>query len=198
MAGRSSPYVRLLRTLADNPILAGKIRALQFSKAEPEFDTIHKIRAALQNLTLEWSLVGRLRRCLGRSGAASLLLAHAPQVELVECEIANSKSGIPWMLSGILGLEDKVDFYNENGRIDDRFAFLVEEAKLFFKSDPRNMNTQLTGLVRNKSVNCNPLQNLKELRIMAKDVKEAFLPAWSSEPILLNQNLKMLRTRGVD
>ncbi|EKJ78249.1 hypothetical protein FPSE_01710 [Fusarium pseudograminearum CS3096] len=196
--GDRSPYVRLLKTLADKPILAGKIRALRLSKAEPEFDNIHKIRAALQNLTLDWSLVGRLRRCLNRSGAASLLLAHAPQVELVECEMANCKSGIPWMLSGILGLEDKVDFHNEIRRIDDRFAFLVEEAKLFFNSDPRNMNTQLTGRLRNKSVNYSPLQNLREVRIMAKDVKEAFLLAWSIEPILLNPNLKTLRTRGVD
>ncbi|KAL6925281.1 hypothetical protein FSHL1_002526 [Fusarium sambucinum] len=44
----------------------------------------------------------------------------------------------------------------------------------------------------------NPHPNLKEIRIRAKDIREAFVPAYSLDPIFFNSNVKTLRTLGID
>ncbi|RGP71541.1 hypothetical protein FSPOR_3247 [Fusarium sporotrichioides] len=199
-SGNKHLYVQLLRTVAENPTLAGKIRALKFSRAERGYDTIEEVEKVLEvlNVDLESALKYRLERCLTCSCATSLLLAHTPNVELIDCTIGDRMSPMPWMLSSILSSEHMVDF--KDRRTEKHYKVLSEQAQFLLRHEQRKGDHQQppTDVVRNLSVEHNPLPSLKEVRIKAKDVSKGFIPAWTIEPILLNPNLKVLRTLGID
>ncbi|KAL3588368.1 hypothetical protein FPOAC2_10522 [Fusarium poae] len=187
----------LIRTLHSNPTLAGNIRALKLVEVSGYRENVDFERA-LDHLNLEPSLASRLKTRLFCSGGVdSLLPLYTPQVQLIDYTMTNYDSNRHWMMSGMLGLEVDVEIlWHKIRYIGDRS---IDQRDLSYSPDEQKINQQaLTDAVGNMSVNQGLFPNLEEVRLRGQDIRSGFVAAWSIEPILLNPNLKTLRTFGVD
>jgi hypothetical protein len=123
-----------------------------------------------------------------------------PHVEVVDCTIEEPNSPTPWMLSGTLGLEDELDVVHEyRSAVECRNYFPYKESFMFFEAqDAEGTNQQpLPSTVKDTYANYG-LPNLREVRVRAGDEDDTIIPAWTIEPVLLNPNIKTLRTLGID
>ncbi|KAL6925280.1 hypothetical protein FSST1_002554 [Fusarium sambucinum] len=196
--GSKSPFEFLVGILHNDRTLGRNIRALKVLGTQRNSDA--STERALDDLKLESSLASCFKRCISHAGAPFLLMLMTPQVQLVDYTMTRAKPCIPWLLSGRADLKDKIKNLRRVATLmGDRPDSLREGVEVYSSPDQPNANQQaITNAPRNISEGFDPFPNLKEVRVRAEDIRKAFLPAWLIEPILLNPNVKTLRTFGVD
>ncbi|KAF4456027.1 hypothetical protein F53441_1748 [Fusarium austroafricanum] len=196
----------MMRTLIANPKIGEQVRAVSIDDrtlwwsiqklSTPAFspdDMTKLFLPALRYLDLPPPLTGRLRHALDRSGFAALGVAYMPHVQFVDSTIHDDYSPLPWMLSGILGVQEEFPFPSYQPSSTRASEGFCNDEGYTEDQEPQN-----SRIVYPKAFANYGFPNLTEVRIRTGSSDDGCTPAWVIEPLLLHPTLKILRTLGIN
>ncbi|KAF4968397.1 hypothetical protein FSARC_4194 [Fusarium sarcochroum] len=193
----------LLRTIVENPQFGEQVRIASFddntgytwdiTEGLVEGGVRSLLLKGLGTLDLPPAVAEHQRKCVYsryEASFAALIVAYMPQLQFLDYTLWGDKGPLPWMLSGSLGLEEKI---LQNLEIDSH----VDDGSMDHEDNDEDGKQQLQSIPKDTFANYG-LPHLTEVRIRTRNSLNGSTPAWVIEPILLNPTLKTLRTLGID
>ncbi|KAM5513519.1 hypothetical protein FOXYSP1_08319 [Fusarium oxysporum f. sp. phaseoli] len=148
---------------------------------------------ALRYLDLPPALTARFRESLPACGLTALGVIYMPHLQFIDATITDSRTLLPWVLSGTLRLEEELALmYLSNGSREE-----LDEGNNQLYEHYGDANEQyLRYISKDTFANCSfPYLTEVWIRVGGQD---GYIPVWVVELLFLHPMLKILRTQGMN